>query len=132
MKALTKEFNNIADQYVHSVLDLWGINNDEYPVIYWVGDDKGGVVEIADIFIDFSELRYIFDNNISCGEYLEYYEYHNRLARLNMERGRMNLKSWHLGAPRISEEEFIRLEAAQQAIKDLQEDLEKQIKQGAY
>lgn len=131
MKEIEKQFNRVCDEYVFSLYDIWGYDDVEYTQIDWIGE-KGDSIDISDLIISFDEVRYIVNNDISREEYLKYYDYCYKINCLNMERGKLNIKNWFKGAPRISEEELQRLEAAQEAIRQLQEDLEKQIKEAGF
>lgn len=55
---LKKQYEAVVNKY----MELF-CKKQEVDFEYWVGDDVGGVVEIADAFFDFNDIRYDIDTN---------------------------------------------------------------------
>lgn len=74
---LQERFNRITLEYLEAFLRKHGFYDDEtgeYCDYYWIGDDVGGVVDVADYCIPFDDIRYDIDNGVPKGTYESYYE----------------------------------------------------------
>ncbi len=127
MKEITKQYNTICDDYVFSLYDLWGHDDGECPQIDWIGE-RGDSIDLSDMIITFDQVRYIVDNNVPRETFVQYYDYIMRIMSISDTLPIMNLKSWHKGAPRISEERLEFLEGLKQKLYDGIEE----IKEGAF
>lgn len=117
---LKDRFNALANDYVKEFIEVMGfdINPD---TLYWVGDETGGVVEIADMFLSYDDIRYVVDNNVSYEELVDWYDYCTEpVSNLYPK---PNLKSWHHGCPRLSKKQVQELIERQERIDDLKREL---------
>jgi hypothetical protein len=93
---------------------------------WWVGDRVG-----LDLFcfgdcetISLEDMVYCLENNITHDEYIEFTEYNVKCLEYNMHT--MNLQSWYMGAPRVPQETFDRLDALKKELNDTIESTKKQ------
>ena len=81
-KKLKKMFEESAEQYAAKFAKIMQMDFE-----WWIGDNVGEVAEIGDLFVDFSDIRYVVDNNISEPDFITYYyfniEYHK--CRTNID-----------------------------------------------
>lgn len=92
----------------------------EYELSYdndaWTAGDVGTVAMVGDYFIDLQDMIYMLCNDISWNEYLKWYDYNLECGEFNFNL--INLKSWHMGAPRVPQESFDRLHKMKKDLED--------------
>lgn len=74
---MKKKYEEICNEYVYTFLkkhDFYEEEYDEYSEFYWVGE-VGTIIEVADYFIDFQDIKYDIDNDIPAPIYFKYYDY---------------------------------------------------------
>lgn len=127
--SLQRAYNNAVHNYLKEFCKKQEIDYDEF---YWIGGKIGEHCDYAGEYIfDFKDIKTDVDNKAEKGEILKWSNYCTRLLCLGAE-SVINYSSWLSGAPRKSEDELIRLEEAKYKIRQLQEDLEKQIKEARF
>ena len=75
---MKKKYEEICNEYVYAFLrkhDFYEKEYDEYSEFYWIGNDVGTIIEVADYFIDFQDIKYDIDNDIPVPIYFKYYDY---------------------------------------------------------
>lgn len=121
-KQLRKNFENACNAYAMELCLQWDIDNRS---CYWIGNEIGGVLEYeGDVHLNMDEIIYIVENGITIGEVYEWQDYCIKAHEYGFNL--LNLKSWHKGAPRISEATFEKLDNLKGS---LNEEIEK-IKKG--
>jgi len=55
---LKKRYEEIINEYCDKFC------GDDYYISYWVGDRIGGICEVSDAFLNFSDIKYCVDNDI--------------------------------------------------------------------
>lgn len=102
---LRSRFENACESYRHALEKMWDLNT---AYGYWIGDEIGGVYD-NDGFVTLNllDMIYCIENDISYKEYDEWTEYNIKAHEFNFNF--INLKSWHMGCPRVSEETFVHL-----------------------
>lgn len=119
MKKTDKEklydmWGRVCDGYVAELAHMWGF---EYKVSDWVGDDFGGVACInEEIYVNMDDVRYCVDNEICYDEYNEWSAYIEDVSEFSLPK--MNLRSWHMGCPRVPKEVIDRLKQLKQSLND--------------
>lgn len=123
LKQYRQDFEGAVNNYVTAFLKLFELNKVD---TWWVGDRTG-----LDLFcfgdcetISLEDMVYCLENNITHEEYIEFTEYNVRC--LDYHLNTMNLKAWHMGAPRVPQETFDRLDALKKELNDTIENTKKQ------
>lgn len=107
------ELNKLADKYVDALIALWNKGGEDDPSFdkvygYWVGNDRTGVWCYADDFyLSFADLVYCVENGVSYEECRAWLDYCVEADSLGLDT--INLRSWHLGAPRVPRESIDKL-----------------------
>lgn len=111
---LNKDFERACNSYRCALERMWGLN----PACgYWIGDDVGGVYDNDGyVTLSMDEIIYCVENDITEEEYDEWSEYNIKAHEFNFDF--INLKSWHMGCPRVPEETFERLRGMKQGLAD--------------
>lgn len=98
----------VCDIYVRMLAEKW---NRDWREAYWVGDELGGLCDFdGDLTITLTDMIYALENDVSYAEYTEWINYNIDAHRWGFHN--INLKSWHMGAPRVPNEVFVRLQEA--------------------
>ena len=115
---MKKDFEKAVGSYVDAFLELFELNKRD---CWWVGDRIGlDLFCFGDMYaMSLEEMVYIVENGVTFDEYLAYIDYNEKCAEFNLPT--LNLRSWHEGAPRVSD-------ATIQHLKMLKRSLEKAIK----
>lgn len=91
--------------YAAALCKMWDM---EVSDGYWIGEEVGGLWDNGDmVTISLCDMVYCVENDIAFKEFQEWEEYN--VACLHFHFTTMNLKSWHMGAPRIPQSTFDRL-----------------------
>ena len=107
--SLKRQFLGICDEYLHEFCRRHEFHFEDAE---WI--EVGDLVQIADYFFSFSDIRYDVDNNIEGDTLIEWYDYdldvHNlKLAYQELECKTevrsINYPSWCKGAPKPYDEE---------------------------
>ena len=67
-KNLKSRFEKVCNDYAKAFCEKQDVE-----IEYWVADDPSGICEIADLFINFNDMRLDIDENIPVGLIFEYY-----------------------------------------------------------
>lgn len=92
---LKTKFQQVCMDYLGAFMRKHGFfdeNTGEYADFDWVGDEIGGIANIADHFINFDDIRRDIDEEVSKDKYFEYYDY------CVENESRINYKSYLMGA----------------------------------
>lgn len=103
---LRQKFNAVANEYLDAFLKMFDID-ESYG--YWVAGEVGGQYAYGDdLFVDFSDMMYVVDNNVPKSTFDEWLGY--CVFALEFGQTTPNLKSWVKGCPRLSKREIERLQ----------------------
>lgn len=103
---LKERFEAVANDYLNAFLEQFELDA-HYG--FWVGDEVGGLYINGNLYyVDFEEMRYIVDNNVSEKTYIEWFDYCDKC--LAFDKPHPSLEAWCKGCPKISDEEWKRLE----------------------
>jgi len=133
MKLQTKDLSNLRKAYEDAVVGYINAFVEQFDIdirdTWWVGDRIGiDNFCFGDMYaISLDDIIYCVEHGVTYDEFVEHTDYWMRCDENNLPK--MNLKSWHEGAPRVPQEVFDRLNALRKNISDL---IEEQIKDGAY
>lgn len=115
---LKKNYEASCEAYVKTMLESFEIDRHD---CWWIGDEVGGVFQVGDMLtLDMCEIVYVVENNISYDDCVDWQDY-NLLAN-EFDFNRLNLKSWHMGAPRVPQETFDKLRKMKDELKNLCEE----------
>lgn len=93
-------------KYLKTLLKDWDFDPSNG---YWIADEIGGVYAYGDwLFISFDDMRYAVEHDVSAETYDEWQNY-NSFA-LEFGQNTINLKSWCMGCPRLSQEQVDNLQ----------------------
>jgi hypothetical protein len=96
----------VCERYVKLLAEKWDLDWHE---AYWVGNELGGLCDFdGDFTITLTDMVYVVENDASYAEYMEWMNYNIDAHRWGFHN--INLKSWHMGAPRVSNDVFIHLQ----------------------
>ena len=84
--------------YLAAFMEKYDLSCDPEP---WVGNEVGTVAEVGDYFFDFQDIKRCVDEDVIFDTLIEWYDYNIEVSILHLPT--INLKSWLMGAPRISE-----------------------------
>lgn len=123
---LKDAFESSCNAYARELEKMWNLNHSDG---YWIGDDVGGVYDNGGfVTLELKDLIFCVDNDISFSEYDEWSSY--CITALELGFNEINLKSWHMGAPRVTEETFKRIRVLRDMIGDFIESENKRCKDG--
>lgn len=95
----------VCERYVKLLAEKWDLDANG---AYW-GCDYGGLCDFdGDFTITLTDMVYAVENDVSYEEYMQWMNYNIDAHRWGFHN--INLKSWHMGAPRVSNEVFVRLQ----------------------
>ena len=115
---LKKNYEDACDAYVKAMLESFEISRKD---CWWVANEVGGVFAVGDmLFLDIQDIVYIVDNNISYEDCLAWQDYNLRANEFNFNT--LNIKAWHMGAPRVPQETFDKLRKMQDELENLCEE----------
>ena len=114
---LLDSFNAIVLKYTKKLCEQLGFKDEPN----WINDEIGGVLEICDYFLDFSDVRYIVDNDIDFDEFYEWYDYVTTLKMINYGICTPTLKSWHEGCPRKTKSDIEKLKQLKKNVEEAEE-----------
>ncbi len=113
---MREEFEKAVDAYVNAFTKQFGLDEKD---CWWTGDRVG-----LDNFcfgdchaISLDDMIYCVENGVTYDEYVAYVDYWIKCDEYNFPR--MNLKSWHEGAPRIPDSTFSKLDTMKRDFEDL-------------
>ncbi len=114
-ESLRKNLEEAVDAYVGVLTDRWGLNPSD---CWWVGGRTGlDVFCFNDISaMSLEDIVYVVDNDISLEEFDEYEQYNIDAMEFGFDA--INLRSWHLGAPRVPKSSFDNLRRMKKEIAD--------------
>ena len=118
-------FDETADKYVELLLDLWSNHVKDDPAFaphygWWADNDRTGIYCYDDdFFINLSDIIYCVENEVHYSEFREWQDYCTDAMEFGFDI--INLKSWHLGAPRVSKDVIKNLKKMKQDLNDYAE-----------
>jgi len=65
---MKKQLNDLIDLYTDTFCDKQGVSHNG-----WIGDMKGGIIEISDAFLSFEDIRRDLDNNVVSNKIFDWY-----------------------------------------------------------
>ena len=75
---LKTKFETVCEMYVEAFMRKHGFFDDrtgEYADCGWVAGEVGGILYLADYFINFDDMRRDIDEEVPKDKYFEYYDY---------------------------------------------------------
>lgn len=90
MKELKKLYEAIADDYLVVFGSIMGINAED---AYWVGD-KRCVASIGDYFVNYDDIRFCVDNDVSFEMFDEWYQHCLDKVMKNRDAKTPSLMDW--------------------------------------
>ena len=95
---LRKKFEEVCNGYLLELCNMWELDAMAYGD--WIADEVGGTWAYGDnVFIDFDNIRYCVENNVSYSTYMDWLDYCVWAADFGQTVP--NLKSWCKGCPRV-------------------------------
>lgn len=122
-KAVIKAYETACENIVKELCNEWDI--DGY-YGYWIGNEIGGLYDHESGFtINVGDMIYCIEHDISRLTYMDYLDYNVRCLEYNLKT--MNLKSYIMGAPRVSDKAFDNLDKLKKDLNNaIKEELTKQ------
>lgn len=115
---LKKNYEDACEAYVGEMLASFEVDRID---CFWVADEVGGVFAVGDMLsLNMQEIIYIVENEIAYDDCVDWQDYNLYCDEFNFNC--LNLKSWHMGAPRIPQETFDRLRKMKKDIENLCEE----------
>lgn len=112
---LKKDFEDSCEAYVKAMLNNFEIDRSS---CFWVADEVGGVFMVGDMLsLNMQDIVYIVDNSISYDDCVDWQDYNLWANEFNFNH--LNLKSWHMGAPRVPQETFEKLRGMKKEMEQL-------------
>lgn len=103
-KELRRKYNDACNAYLSALLEKWQLTGYHF----WIGDEIGGLCNMPDDnVISMQDIIYCIENDISYNEFIKWIDYNVDAHEFNFNH--INLKSWHNGSPKVSEEVLDRL-----------------------
>lgn len=116
---LRSKFESACNSYRHVLERMWDLNPTDG---YWIADEVGGLYDNGGfVTISMSDMIYCIEEDITYEEYDEWTQYNIRANEYNFNC--INLKSWHMGCPRVQQETFDRLSGMKDEINKLVEEV---------
>lgn len=116
-KVFRDKFNVACSLYVNELERMWELNHADG---YWIGEEVGGLYDNAGfITISLLDIIYCVEHDISLEEFLEYQDYNVKALDFNFHT--INLKSWHMGCPRMPKESIERHEKLREEMMNIVE-----------
>lgn len=121
-KKQDEEFKLLFNRYKSSCNDLVRLFADRYEVSVgsddWVAGDVGGTICInEEFFLNMDEIIFMMKNGVSWDEFLRWWDYNLDAHYLGLNS--INLRSWIMGAPHLTQEQIEGLKEKQKELQDL-------------
>lgn len=114
---LIKRLRNDIDELSDALCEFWDIPRE---TCFFVMNDQTDVFCVNDdIFLNLADMVYVLEHGIGIQEVYCWQEYNTKASDFGFNL--INLKSWHKGCPRVTDETFDRLQAMRDNLKDLVE-----------
>lgn len=124
MIEVKKQYIKAVDEY----MEIWCRKHSyTYNSQMWVGDDIGGIYMEGDMFVDFRDVRYDIDNNLSEKTFEEWYWYNRELDDYGSETY-VALSSYSKGYRPYTEEQIEEIRKTHEKISELRRKLEELVK----
>lgn len=96
-RELKKHWTTACNSYLLELCNMWELNVSDG---FWAADEVGGTWCHGDtLFIDMNDVRFCVENDVSYSEYMDWLDYCVWASEFNQTVP--NLKSWHMGCPRV-------------------------------
>lgn len=120
---LKERYKEICDEYLTQFAAAYF---DGEADTRWIADDEGGIAEVNDYCFGFETIRYCVDNALTdTDELIGWYDYCLDAYEFNFPAP--NFKSWHMGCPRLSDDNLAELRKANKQIIRAKEELDRLI-----
>ena len=100
--------------YLAAFMEKYDLTCDPEP---WVANEIGTVAEVGDYFFDFQDIKRCVDEDVTFDTLIEWYDYNCECGMLGLNQ--INLKSWLMGAPRVSKEKIAEIKARHKEFEEL-------------
>lgn len=107
--------------YLAAFMEKYDLSCDPQP---WVGNEVGTIAEVGDYFFDFQDIKRCIDEDVEWQDLIEWYDYNIEVSILGLPT--INLKSWLMGAPRISEFRIAEIKTKRCELENLIEETKKE------
>ena len=95
---LQNKFEEVCNGYLLELCNMWDLSAKPYGD--WICNEVGGTWCYGEnLFIDFDNIKYCVDNNVSYSTYMDWLDYCVWAADFGQTVP--NLKSWCMGCPRV-------------------------------
>lgn len=111
--------------YLAAFMEQYELSCDPHP---WVADEVGTVAEVGDYFFGFDVIKRCVDEDVKWQDLFEWYDYNTECSILGLST--VNLKSWLMGAPRISQDRIDEIKQARKRFEDLVEQTKQEANEG--
>lgn len=114
-RQLKEQWEKACNGYLTELLRMWEL--DAF-YAYWIGDEVGGVLDYGGgaFTIGMDDIIYCVEHNVSEQQYQEWQEYIIDAAEFGFDTP--NLRSWHMGCPRVQQATFNRLRSLKKDLAD--------------
>lgn len=89
----------------------------------WVGNDVGGIVCVADYYVNLDTIRTDIDRDAPVDEFVKWYDYTLRIGMIDINAPMPNYDSWLMGCPRLSDEQISKWEELHRKTEESKEEL---------
>lgn len=114
LQQLKKDYEAACNGYLAELLRRWELDA-HYG--YWISDQPGTIYHYGDTHnLTMEDIVYIVENDIEEDEVLAWEDY--CLDAYEFKFATPNLRAWHMGCPRTSQETFEKLRKLKQALND--------------
>lgn len=122
MELLRTKWRKVCDEYLKEFCEK---HDFDYLASYWVGDDRGGVADLGDIFVDMTTIRYSIDYDVEPQKFDDWYGRSLEYGMLGLKFLTFEQFCKGVPEPRTADELFAikeakeRVEEAQKALDEL-------------
>lgn len=113
IELLNKRYTEACEEYLKAFCDAYEM---PYEKDAWVAGDVGTIACVGDYFIDLQDMMYMLNNQIPLAEYEQWTDYCAKASEYGFNL--INLQHWHMGAPRVPQETFDKLDALKKDLDD--------------
>ena len=114
MITLKQEYEHICNRYLVEFANKYELSLEPDA---WVGGEPGTIACVSDYFFGFDEIRRCVDEDVKWQDLIEWYDYNCEGGMLGLNT--INLKSWLMGAPRVSKEAIAEIKARRRELEEL-------------
>lgn len=123
---LKEAYNSVVQNYVLAFCDKHELDiNDGY----WIGDEIGGIYEIADYFFGFKDIKFDIDERVDERFIWDWYDYSLKVAEISDGAVTCAYEDWLKGKRPFTKNDIEKIELAKQHVEEAKAILEESIKE---